>query len=190
MSIADDELIEVQNITDHIIGYVSYDGKRRTFPAQSIAKIPAAELRSLHYTKGGNVLIHDSLSVKNRELAEEFGISADVFEHEYNWTEKDVVTVLLYGTLDALKDALDFAPGGIVDMIIAKAVELRINDVAKREAITASTGYNITNMINNVIEAEKETGEKKEEQTVKERRVNNKKDTSEKTRRVSDTTEE
>ena len=185
MTVTDNTLIEVQNITDHTVIYHSADGKRRSFPAQAIAKIPAEELRSLHYTKGGYYLLHNALSVKNRELATEFGISSDVFEHEYNWTEKNVETVLLYGSLDAVKDALDFAPAGIIDMMISKAVELRINDIAKRDAITKATGRDITKMIDNIMQSEKDN-EPAAAEAPKTRRVNNTATSEEKTRRVAD----
>ena len=110
-------------------------------------------------TKGGRVLLEECLSVKNAELAKEFGISDDLLAHEYNWTEKDVEAILIYGSLDALKDALDFAPEGIVDMIVSKAVQMKLNDVAKREAITEATGRNITSMINLVEQSKQDEQE-------------------------------
>ena len=69
-----------------------------------------------------------------------------------------------------MHDALDFAPEGIVDLIISEAVNLRISDVNKRNLIQECTGKNINNMIQNQIELEKRIGEEKKEEP-KRRRV-------------------
>lgn len=185
MAIDDNELIEIQNLTDHTVGYISYEGKRRVLPGQAIVKVSAGELRALHYTKGGSVLLEECLSVKNAELAKEFGISDDLLAHEYNWTEKDVEAILIYGSLDALKDALDFAPEGIVDMIVSKAVQMKLNDVAKREAITEATGRNITSMINLVEQSKQDEQEAKENKPTS-RRVSSTEKEQEKVRRVEE----
>ena len=139
----------------------------------------------MHYTKGGSVLLEECLSVKNAELAKEFGISDDLLAHEYNWTEKDVEAILIYGSLDALKDALDFAPEGIVDMIVSKAVQMKLNDVAKREAITEATGRNITSMINLVEQSKQDEQEVKENKPTS-RRVDSTEKKQEKVRRVEE----
>lgn len=60
---------------------------------------------------------------------------------------KDVDTVLKYGSLDALKDALDFAPRGIVELIVDRAVALKIPDNNKLTAIEEATGRNVATMI-------------------------------------------
>lgn len=147
MTVQDNALIEVQNLTNHQVVYISYDGKRQAFEGQQIKKIRAEELRQLGYSKGGLRLIREFLSIKNQELAREFNISDDSFEHEYQWTRADVDNVLLHGSMDALRDALDFAPDGIIDLIVDRAVYLRIADVNKRKVIAESTGRDINNMI-------------------------------------------
>lgn len=60
---------------------------------------------------------------------------------------KDVDTVLKYGSLDALKDALDFAPRGIIELIVDRAVALKIPDNNKLTAIEEATGRNVATMI-------------------------------------------
>jgi hypothetical protein len=60
-----------------------------------------------------------------------------------------VENLLAHGSLDQLKDALDFAPDGVVSLIKEKAVETKLNDVAKREAILEATNFNVTNAIAN-----------------------------------------
>lgn len=147
MTVQDKALIEVQNLTDHLVVYKSFDGIRQVFQGQQIKKIRAEELRQLNYTRGGSRLLREFLSVKNQELAREFNVTDDAFENEYNWTVKDVNELLQSGSLDRLKDALDFAPDGIIDLIVDRAVKLRISDVNKRKAIAEATGKDINSMI-------------------------------------------
>jgi len=64
-------------------------------------------------------------------------------------SEEDVVKMLQQGSLDELKDALDFAPKGVIQIIKDKAVELPIYDMLKRQAILEMTGFNVTAAIEN-----------------------------------------
>lgn len=149
MTIQDDKLIPVQNLTASTVSYIVPEtNNARHFAGQQLRKdITAGELRALYATKGGRVLIEDYLGIKDRELAKEFNISTDVFEHEYSWTQKEVDEVLQTGSVDALKDALEFGPEGIKQLIIDRAVELRIPDNNKLAAITEFTGRDVGNMI-------------------------------------------
>lgn len=79
----DNAYIEVQNLTDHMVVYTSFEGRRQTFEARQTKKIRAEELRQLSYSRGGLRLLRHFLSIKNQELAREFNIPDDSFEHEY-----------------------------------------------------------------------------------------------------------
>lgn len=156
MALKENDLIKVRNLTDHAVVYMSYDGRRRAFAGQQTMKISVEELRQLAYSRGGLVLLRNHLSIDNKELAEEFGIQPDTYDNEYQWTKEDVDRVLLSGDMDELLDALDFAPNGIVNLIIDRAVKLRISDIAKRKAISEATGRNINSMIELVEDSEQE----------------------------------
>lgn len=146
MTVADTTVVQVQNLVDHIVGYkIEEDNVRRIFQPYEIKKLTAGELRKLNYRHGGNVMLRNFLSVKNKELAREFGVEDDTVE--YNWTVKDVDEVLTNGDMDTLLDALDFGPEGIKSMLVDRAVTLKINDMDKRQAIYDKTGYNISKMI-------------------------------------------
>lgn len=147
--VPDDTLVPVQNLTASIVSYIVPETNNvRHFNGQQLRRdITAGELRSLYATKGGRVLIEDYLGIKNKDLAAEFNISTDVFENEYSWTQKEVDHVLLYGSLDALKDALEFGPEGIKQLIIDRAVALHIPDNNKLAAIQEFTGRDVANMI-------------------------------------------
>ena len=85
-----------------------------------------------------NLIIHDKSAVE--ELLPEA-------EPEYFYTTKDVDFLLEQGTLDQLKDALDFAPEGVISLIKEQAVKNELNDVKKRDAILEATNFNVTGAI-------------------------------------------
>lgn len=144
--VKDDDLVQVQNLVDHTVVFKDEDTHRRiVFNAHEPKKLNAGVLRRLYYSHGGEVLLRNYLSVKNADLAKEFGVSEDTIE--YNWTQEDVDKVLTTGSLDELKDALDFGPDGIKDLIIDRAIALKIDNVSKRQAIKEKTGSDITTMI-------------------------------------------
>jgi hypothetical protein len=183
MTITDDTLIPVQNLTASRVSYIIPETNNvRHFNGQQLRKdITAGELRALYGTKGGRTLLEDYLGIRNKELAAEFNIPTDVFEFEYSWTQKDVDELLKTGSLDRLKDALEFGPEGIKQLIIDRAVELRIPDNNKLAAIYEFTGRDVSNMIKLDIELENP----QEERTSKGRRVtSNKTETQQGQRRT------
>jgi len=184
MTIRDDELIPVQNLTASVVSYMIPETNNvRHFAGQQLRKdITAGELRALYATRGGRVLIEDYLGIKNSELAQEFNISTDVFEHEYSWTQKEVDEVLQTGSIDALKDALEFGPEGIRQLIIDRAVELRIPDNNKLAAIAEFTGRDVGNMI----KLDTELADTQEEKPSKGRRVTSKSSDTQSQRRVAE----
>ena len=164
MTIKDDKIIPIQNLTASPVSYIIPEtNNARHFAGQQLRNdITAGELRSLYATRGGRVLLEDYLSIKDKELAKEFNISMDSFEHEYSWTQQDVDNVLLTGSLDALKDALEFGPEGIRQLIVDRAVELHVPDNNKLAAIYEFTGRDVGNMIRLEIELEDDTQEEKQ----------------------------
>lgn len=167
MTVKDNTIVEVHNLVDHMVVYkIDEDHIRREFAPGETKKIPAKELRKLYYTSGGDTLLKDFISVKNAELASEFGVSADTIE--YNWTIQDIDKALVTDPIEVLLDALDFAPEGIKETIVDRAVALKINNMDKRQAILDKTGQDITHKIDF-----KEAVEPKQQKadTTKERRV-------------------
>ena len=141
------------------------NGLRRVFQAGETKEVTFEELQKLSYIPGGKVLLKDYLVLDNKEAIEEL---LNKVEPEYFYTEEDVKNLLLTGSLDALKDCIDYAPVGTIDLVKKLAVELPLNDVAKREAILEMTGFNVDSaiMINKATQEE----DKKAEPAV--RRVN------------------
>ena len=78
-------------------------------------------------------------------------------EVEYNMSDAQVKTWMNRCSLDEFKDALDFAPAGVKDLMKKYAVELPLNDVAKREAMLKQIGFDVDAAI--MIKKESETPE-------------------------------
>ena len=143
----DKDLVEVRNLVDHMVVYKIDELNRRVvFNPFETKKVTVDELRRLNYQHGGRVLLHNYLCIQNNELRQEFGVDPSVIE--YDWTLRDIDRVLISGSIDELLDALEFGPNGIKDMLIDRAVQLRIPDTNKRKAILDVTGVDVNNMIN------------------------------------------
>lgn len=149
-------LIKVKN---RDCGTVSYTVPElhvtRMFQKSEIKEIPFNELQQLAYTIGGKVLLKECLVIENEEALK---LLVGGVEPEYFYTEEDIKTLLLSGSLAQLEDCLDFAPSGVIDLVKDYAVKLEINDISKREAILKSTGFNVTKAIE-INHASQETDE-------------------------------
>ena len=123
------------------------------------------ELRKLSYIPGGEKILRDYLIIQNEEAINEL---LNHVEPEYFYTEEDVKNLLVKGSLDALKDCLEFAPAGTIDLVKKISVELPLNDVEKRETIYKMTGFNV----DSAVRIDRESKENDEEPVEKkERRV-------------------
>ena len=156
-----DTLIKVVNRDNGVVGYAVPDlgNIRRMFQPKEEKEVTMEELRKLSYLPGGKTLLQDCLIIRNEEAISE--ILGDI-EPEYYYTENDVKDLLLNGTLNQLKDCLDFAPLGVIDLVKNLAVTLKIDNYSKREAIKNKLGFDVTNAIeNNKISQEEEKVEDK-----------------------------
>ncbi len=143
----DTDRVKVRNLTDQYVIYRDPDTNYRVeFQPHQERELQVGGLRKYFTMKGGRIILQNYLSVENDELRDEFEIPAD--QVEYDWDRDKIVSVLLNEDIAVLKDALDFGPDGIKDQIASLAVELRIPDNNKREAISNALGISITNKIN------------------------------------------
>lgn len=167
------EIVQVRNLVDHIVVIPDKEMHRKySFQPYEVKKIAEEDLRRLAYQPGVVYLFRNSLCIEDKDLAEEFGVTTDSYEHEYQWTQEDIDKCLTEGSLDELLDALDLAPEGIVDTLVQRAVDLKVNDINKRKAILDKTGKNVTSMIDLTEQYNTATGvEEKTESTSKRRRT-------------------
>lgn len=120
------------------------NGLHRVFQPNEIKEVTLEELIKLSYEPGGMNLLRNNFILDNKEAID---MIIGQVEPEYNYTSADVKNLLLNGSLDELLDCLDFAPEGVIELVKTLAVELPLNDVAKREAILEKTNFNVTNAI-------------------------------------------
>lgn len=136
------KIVRVTNRDNGHVGYKIPDMNNlvRDFSANETKNITVEELKKLAYISGGPTLIRDYLVIDDEEVVKE--VLGEV-EPEYYYTEDDVKNLLLNGSLDALKDCLEFAPKGTIDLVKKLAIEMPLNDIAKRKAILEMTGFNV-----------------------------------------------
>lgn len=151
-------------VTNRSSGMVIYNVPemhvRRVFYTGETKEVDVAELEALVNQPGGRELIYGYLLIKDPVVAKRL-MNIDLGnEVEYNMSEAEVKAWLNTCSLDEFKDALDFAPAGVKDLIKKFAVEVPLNDVAKREAMKEQIGFDVSAAIE--IKREAETPEKGE----------------------------
>lgn len=137
---------------------------RREFAPGETLEIDLEELEALTYVPGGKILLTEYLQVLDRDAIEKLQLTV---EPEYDMSKDDIINLLQYGTMDAFLDCLDFAPSGVLDLIKELAVDLPLNDSAKRKAIKDKLGLDVDLAIRNNEESKSE----EKPQPKKERRV-------------------
>jgi hypothetical protein len=141
-----DTLIKVINKDNGIVGYTVPDlGVHRNFYPGETKEVTYEELEKLSFIPGGMVILKELLEITDREATKQ--LFSKEPEPEYHYTKDDVKQLLLTGTLDQFLDCLDFAPEVIKDMIKDMAVDLPLNDIAKRQAIQEKLGFDVTRAI-------------------------------------------
>ena len=151
-------------VTNRSSGMVIYNVPemhiRRVFYTGETKEVDVAELEALVNQPGGRELIYGYLLIKDADVAKRL-MNIDLRnEVEYNMTDAEVKAWMNTCSLDEFKDALDFAPAGVKDLMKKYAVELPLNDVAKREAMKLQNGFDVDAAI--AIKKEAETPEKGE----------------------------
>lgn len=144
--ITKDKKIKVINKDNGVVGYVVPDlGIHRNFYPGESKDITYEELEKLSYLPGGDIILKELLEITDEEAVIE--LFSKKSEPEYHYTKEDVKQLLISGTLDQFLDCLDFAPEVIKDMVKDLAVDLPLNDMAKREAILNKLGFDVTKAI-------------------------------------------
>ena len=168
--IKEDTMYNVKNRSSSVVVYrIPESNLRREFAPGETKRIPFGELEKLTYQQGGRAMLEQFLQIIDEAVTTDLNVHR---EAEYDMSEKQVVELLLTGSLDAFLDALDFAPIGVIDLIKAMAVKLPLTDLNKRKALKEKTGFDVDKAILHV-EEEKEEEVEHIEPTKPERRVKN-----------------
>lgn len=128
------------------VGYLipEMNNLHRSFAKGEVKEIPYQELKQLSYVPGGMVILKECLVIEDKEVLEDI---VGGVEPEYHYTEADIRNVLINGTQDQFLDFLDWAPSGAIDIMKEIAVKEEVNDIRKRDAILAKTGFNVSKAI-------------------------------------------
>ena len=155
------DMKKLMNVTNRSGGIVIYKipehNIRREFNERETKKISYEELVWLSYQPGGRNLMQNMLLIEDPAAVENLNSHA---EPEYFMSEDDVIKMLTTGSVEALMDALDFAPQGVIQIIKDQAVALPIYDMRKRDAIFNATGFDVTAAIENAKPDEDEVAAK------------------------------
>ena len=129
------------------------NGLRRSFQPGETKRVTFEELEKLSWVPGGRYILENELVIDNPDVIDYLlgGV-----EPEYFYSEDEVKELLINGTLDQLRDCLDFAPQGVIQLVKELAVSLPCNDVRKRDIILDKTGFDVTNILRMMQEDEEE----------------------------------
>ncbi len=133
--------VKVRNRSNSIVIYKVDDLRvRREFTPGETKMIPIEELMALSQKPGGAYIIQNSLFIEDPTTVKEMPIRV---EPEYYLDDKGVIDLLTNGSVDQLLDCLDFAPGGVIDLVQKYALSLPLTDTRKIKAIKDKTGFDI-----------------------------------------------
>lgn len=102
------------------------------------------EILNAANSNGGRRMLENHLMITDKDVLKEIGIEV---EQEYFYNEKAVKALLLEGSLGDLEDALKISNEGIREMIKDIAVEIKLDDISKRNTISKYSGVNVNDVI-------------------------------------------
>lgn len=133
--------VQVRNRSNRVVIYHVDDMHvRREFAPGETKMIPVDELLALSQKAGGAYIIRNSLFIQDAPTVKEMPMKV---EPEYYLDDKGVIDLLKNGSVDQLLDCLDFAPGGVIELVKKYAVDLPITDTRKIKAIQEKTGFKV-----------------------------------------------
>lgn len=152
----DTDTVRVRNLTNSpVVVTTPMTRKRFELAPHGQRAMTVADIRECSYDKGCADIFCNYVQICNAQLAQEFGVTSDIIE--YHWGEKEILDCLNATGTEVLEDALDFAPDGIKEAIVDKAVEIELPDMRKRQIIDDALGINITHKIDNARIAKEST---------------------------------
>ena len=153
--------VRVRNRSNSIVIYRVPDlGVRREFAPGETKILPAAELVALAQKSGGLSILRDELYIDDPDTVNETTMHV---EPEYYLDDNGVIDLLKNGSVDALLDCLDFAPGGVIDLVQKYALDLPVTDTRKIAAIKQKTGFDVSLALKHRAELEAEAAAMAEE---------------------------
>lgn len=120
---------------------------RREFNRGETKRVPYSEIAAVASQAGGRELLYNYFFIKETGIVKEaLNVEPEI---EYFMTEDSIPEWMRSCSLDEFKDALDFAPEGVKNLIKQISVSLPLNDVEKREALKIQLGFDCEAAIRN-----------------------------------------
>lgn len=138
--------VSVTNRSNGFISYVLPDERiRREFYPNETKEISIDELHKVAVQTGGRELLYNFLFINDQKVVREvLNIEEEL---EYWLKEAQIPAWINSCSLDEFKDALDFAPEGIKDLIKKYSVSEPLNDVRKRQALLDILNFSVDSAI-------------------------------------------
>ena len=149
--------VKVTNRSNGVVVYkIPEKNIRREFNPKETKLIDIEELKDISAQPGGRELVYHYLLTEENALIEALNV---IPEPEYFLTEAMIAGDWMDAcSLDEFKDALDFAPDGVKDLIKQYAVSKPLNDMNKRLAIKEQLHYDVTKVLEMLAAEAAETG--------------------------------
>ena len=138
--------VSVTNRSNGFISYVLPDERiRREFYPNETKEISIDELHKVAVQTGGRELLYNFLFINDQKVVREvLNIEEEL---EYWLKEAQIPAWINSCSLDEFKDAFDFAPEGIKDLIKKYSVSEPLNDVRKRQALLDILNFSVDSAI-------------------------------------------
>lgn len=159
----DNMMVEVVNNSTGSVSYYSELSRmnRKWDKPNTKKKISLEELRELVSASGGYELLENFLLIKDIDVREELGLPVD---KTYMLDEKEIKAVLKK-SVDVLVDTLENTSESIKEKIAQTAIDTKLSDLDKLEAIQEHTGVDVLFAIKEKKEEEKQAKADKKKAT-------------------------
>lgn len=133
-------------VTNRSTGKVYYEipemNIRREFNPNEPKMVSVGEIAAVCQQTGGRALFYHYLLVEDDKVFHE---TVNVKEEPEYWlTAKMIPAWMVSSSLDEFTDALKYAPEGVKDLIKKQAVESKLSDMNKREAIKEILNFDVS----------------------------------------------
>lgn len=133
--------------SSQVIYRIPEDGIRRAFAPGETKEITFGELEKLTYREGGPEILKNFLQILDEKVTSGLNVHT---EAEYYMSEQQIVELIKTGSLEAFLDCLDYAPQGVIDLLIQLSTRVPLEDYKKRQALKEKTGYDVDAAIKNM----------------------------------------